>query len=122
MSLSVADDLDGLQLFLNTCNRCFVESIETYGKSIGKQHYFWNEIKLTYPRLFNALHRIKIYRHNEFHLQLNNSADDAYRTYIRQDLENRDPSSVDELAFTLQQATLDSLWNNLQVELSRYGR
>lgn len=122
MNVSAVEDLDALQSFLNVCNRCFVESIEIYGKSIERDSYFWVDIKRAYPRLHHSLHRIKVYRHNEFHLQLNDSVDDVYRKFLRQDLENRDPANVSELAFTLQQAVLDSLWNNLQVELSRYGR
>ena len=57
--------------FFNICNRCFVESIEKYGKSLGKKKYFWNEIKSTYPALFDVLHRIKVYRHSSDHLELN---------------------------------------------------
>lgn len=122
INLTAVKDLEALQSFLNVCNRCFVESIEIYGRSIGKDGYFWADIKSAYPRLHNSLHRIKVYRHNEFHLELNDSVDAAYRQFLRQDLENREPANVSELAFTLQQAVLDSLWNNLQVELSRYGR
>lgn len=122
MAITAVNDIDGLRVFLNTCNRCFVESIEVYGRSIGADSYFWNEIKSTYPRLQKSLHRIKVYRHNEFHLQLNGSVDEIYRDFIRQDLEGRDPANVEEFAFTIQQSTLDALWNNLQVELSRHGR
>ena len=59
------------EVFFNTCNRCFVESIENYGKSIGDDKYFWDEIKKAYPSLFNILHRIKVYRHYNDHLSLN---------------------------------------------------
>lgn len=121
MSLEVAQDIDELQSFLNVCNRCFVESIETFGKSIGDEKYFWTSVKSKYKSLHRALHRIKVYRHNEFHLQLTDATDDVYRAFLRQDLEGRDPTSVDELAFTLQQSVLDSLWNGVQLELSRYG-
>lgn len=60
--------------FINTCNRCFVESIESYGKSKGVAHYFWNEIKASYCGLWPALHRIKIYRVEQLHLVLTNQA------------------------------------------------
>ncbi|MFG6535753.1 AAA family ATPase [Sulfitobacter sp. CS16] len=120
MTITVVNDRDSLQSFLSTLNLCLVESIEIYGKSIGNEGYFWNEIRSSYPRLHQSLHRIKVYRHEKFHLELNDTVEAAYRKFIEQDLEGRDPSSVDELEFTIQQAVLDSLWNNLQIELSRY--
>lgn len=112
----------GFQEFLNVCNLCFVESIEAYGKSAGVSNYFWKELKLSYPSLHKALHRIKVYRHNEFHSTLDVAVEEAYRYFMKQDLEGRAPAAVEDLWFTLQQATLDSFWNALQIELSRYGR
>jgi hypothetical protein len=120
MAITVVDDSVSLQSFLSTLNLCLVESIEIYGKSISNEGYFWNEIRSSYPRLHQSLHRIKIYRHNNLHLELNDTVEAAYQKFIKQDLEGRDASSVDELDFTIQQAVLDSLWNNLQIELSRY--
>ena len=110
------------QAFVNVCNRCFVESIDSYGSSIGDNAYFWGVFKTAYPHLQKALNRIKVYRHNEFHLQLTEGVDAVYRSYLLQDLEGRSPAAVEELWFTLQQCVMDSLWNSIQVELSRYGR
>lgn len=118
---TVVESKEQFQSFVNVCNRCFVESIESYGTSIGKTSYFWNEFKTAYLSLQKSLNRIKVYRHNEFHLELNESIDVVYRKYLLQDLEGRNPSAVPDLWFTLQQAILDSLWNSIQVELSRYG-
>lgn len=57
--------------FINICNRCFVESIEHYGNSQGYNNYLWTIIKSNYPNLFEALHRIKVYRNYYDHLVLN---------------------------------------------------
>ncbi|MEW9307547.1 AAA family ATPase [Labrys neptuniae] len=122
MALKPAQNQGDLQLFLNVCNRCLVESIEAYGKSIANKNYFWETIRTAYPSLHQSLHRIKVYRHNEFHIELNEAVDAVYRDFLRQDLEGRNPTSVHDVWFTLQQAVLDSLWNALQIELSRYGR
>lgn len=121
MSLKPVRDEDDLQRFLNICNRCLVESVELYGESVRKPKYFWSEVKAAYPALFQALHRIKVYRHSEFHMELKEAVDTAYRSFLQQDLEGREPRNVLDLYFTLQQAVLDSLWNAIQVELSRYG-
>ncbi|MDV5825724.1 AAA family ATPase [Sphingobium naphthae] len=118
----VVNNKEQFQSFVNTCNRCFVESIDRYGASIGDNGYFWGVLKAAYPSLHKSLNRIKVYRHNEFHLELNDNVDAVYRAYITQDLEGRSPARVEELWFTLQQSILDSLWNSVQVELSRYGR
>ena len=118
----VVNSKEEFQSFVNACNRCFVESVESYGSSISKVGYFWRDFKSAYPSLQKSLNRIKVYRHNEFHLELNESADTAYRDYLNQDLEGRKLSAIEDRWFTLQQAILDSLWNSIQVELSRYGR
>lgn len=122
ISSAVVSSKEDFQAFVNVCNRCFVESVESYGTSVSKRGYFWGEFKSAYPNLQKSLNRIKVYRHNEFHLDLNDDVDAVYRDYLHQDLEGRKPSSVDDLWFRLQQAILDSLWNSVQVELSRYGK
>lgn len=119
---TVVDSKGDFQAFVNACNRCFVESVESYGASIGDGNYFWGAFKHAYPSLQKSLNRIKVYRHNEFHLELNENVDAVYRGYLNQDLEGRKLSVVEDRWFTLQQAILGSFWNNVQVELSRYGR
>ena len=119
---SVVNSKEDFQAFVNVCNRCFVESVESYGLSIGERNYFWGAFKNAYPNLQKSMNRIKVYRHNEFHLELNENVDAVYRSYLNQDLEGRILSAVEDPWYTLQQAILDSLWNSVQVELSRYGQ
>jgi len=102
--------------FINTCNRCFVESIDRYGKSIGKKDYFWEDIKESYPALWDALYRIRLYRHAYAHRELNEKPHEDFNKYIKRDLEGQKPSQVRELNFVIQQCVLESLLNSIQVE------
>lgn len=110
------------EAMMNICNKCFVESIERYGKSIGNANYFWNDIKSSYPALWDGLHRIKVYRHNRVHLRLNMNTEIALKQFLRRDLENREPTAVEDLWFVLQQCVLDAFLAGLQSEISRLSR
>lgn len=120
--VSVASDENAFEAFINCCNRCFVESIESYGTHINNSRYFWTEIARSYPALWSALHRVKVYRHNRMHIRLKPDVERALRNFLTQDLEGRDPGQVDDLWFVLQQAVLDAMLAGLQVEISRLGR
>lgn len=121
-ALDVVNDEPGFSVFINICHRCLVESIEAFGKHSGKSDYFWKDIGSTFPSLQEALHRIRVYRHQQMHIRLNPNVEAALQRFLRQDLEAREPAHTDELWFLLQQATLDALFNALQIELSRVGR
>ena len=121
-SIGVVSDEASFETFINCCHRCFVESIEAIGKHFKKSDYFWTEIRAAYPSLQEALHRIRVYRHQRMHIKLNPGVEAALQRFLKQDLESREPANVDDLWFLLQQATLDALFNALQVELSRLGR
>jgi len=105
--------------FINVCNRCFVESIEKYGRTLGKTKYFWDVIALTYPELFIALKRIKLYRHNDLHLELNESVEKDFKAFLNEDLEGKRLSQVDDVWFLLQQCVLDSMFLGTQCEINR---
>ena len=105
--------------FINTCNRCFVESIENYGKSIGKNKYLWDVIKINYAGLFDALHRIKIYRHEQNHIMLTGQASFDLISYINKDLQGQKPSEVNNIFFWLQQCILDNLFTGIQIEINQ---
>ena len=117
--LEIVSNETDFATFVNTCNRCFVESIESYGRSINKSHYFWEEIKSTYPALSMALRRIKIYRHNRVHIKLVNGAPDELHLFLSRDLAGRSPGGVPELWFQLQQCVLDDLLVGAFVEADR---
>ena len=102
--------------FFNICNKCFVESIENYGNSIGKPKYLYDTIKPNYPSLYNVLERIKIYRNSEDHLKLNEFVAKKYEEYWKTDTYGVEDFS-DQL-FCIQQKLIDSFLTSLQVEIS----
>ncbi|MDO4650774.1 MAG: hypothetical protein Q4B26_19220, partial [Eubacteriales bacterium] len=104
------------EVFFNICNRCFVESIENYGTSLGKKKYFWNEIKTTYPTLFGVLHRIKVYRHSSDHLALDPTVAARYQEFWGQDTQGI--TDVNEQRFVIQQRLLESFLTAIQIEIS----
>lgn len=104
--------------FINTFNRCFVESVTAYGNSLKVKGYFYENIKDSYSSLFQALNRIKVYRNNQKHLKLNSSNIAVLVDYLSRDLEGKSPSSFDDLYFILQQITIDSLLTSLQIEIN----
>lgn len=108
-------------IFINTLNRCFVESIEKYGNDNGNKNYFWTDIKLNYPHLWGALHRIKVYRNDQDHLHLNKATSDNYLGFLDSDFEGKQFSQISEPYFLLQQRILDRLLLALQVEIENYS-
>ena len=105
--------------FINTCNRCFVESIERSGRSKRINNYYWIDIKCRHPDLWDALQRIKVYRHNDIHLELNASTEKELERYLHEDLEHRRISQVKSVWFILQQCVLDAMFLGAQCEINR---
>ena len=101
--------------FFNVCSKCFVESIENYGKDQGNENYFRNDIKASYPALFEVLRRIKIYRHHEDHLELKKAVSKDFSLIWNEDTEGvTDPQ---EQLFVVQQRILDGLMSAIQIEI-----
>ncbi len=122
LAVRVCESEDDFESFINTCNRCFVESIENYGQTISKPNYFWNDMKSSYPGLWHALHRIKVYRHDHMHLRLTPSTNKHLIEFLKRDLEGRNPSRVEDLFFVLQQCVLDGLLTGIQVEINKLSQ
>ena len=102
--------------FINTFNRCFVESIESYGKSIGKGRYFWEDIARAYPSLYDVLYRIKVYRHAQDHLQLTPQFQRDYQAFRLEDTAGFHDTR--EQLFAIEQRLLDALLVGVQMELN----
>ena len=113
----VAKDAQTLGATLNILNRCFVESIDRYGESISERKYFF-KIKATYPYLFDALHRIRVYRNNEHHLELLPDVEATLREYLQRDLDDALAAS-DQKYWALLQRCLDELIRAIQLEIVR---
>lgn len=120
-AISVASDWNSFIVFINVMNRCFVESIETYGGSTGRRNYFWDTIKEEYPSLFYSLKRIKTYRNEQDHLKLTNSVNEQLSEFLSIDLENRKLSQVKDLYFVLQQRTVDNFLTSIHLEMNKIG-
>jgi hypothetical protein len=106
---------------LNICNRCFVESIEATGKKLQLKNYYWKTAKDAYPDLWPALQRVKLYRHHNFHLELNERIENEVATLMDDDLDGKRPSQIPEWFFVIQQCVLDGIFVGLQFEITRYS-
>jgi len=111
-------DAQSLGSALSTLNRCFVESIDRYGSSIGNSKYFWTEVKNNYPAVYDALRRIRVYRNNEHHLELLPTVEATLREFLTRDLDDALASSSEKF-WALFQRCLDELILAIQRELSR---
>jgi hypothetical protein len=108
--------------FVTACFRTFVESIDKYDSSIGKQQYFSSDVKVAFPYLQEALMRVRLYRNNVAHVLLFPKVGSDLAVFLKADLEGRPASLVQDVWFVLQQCVLDGLFNALQGELTRLGR
>ena len=117
IEIPVADSESNFVAFINTINRCFVESIENHGKEIGKQRYFWNEICNTYPSLYDVLYRAKVYRHSQDHLKLIPQLEKDYTSFRTEDTAGF--ADINDQLYAIQQKLLDKLWVAIQVETNR---
>ncbi len=113
------NNMSDLENCLNTLNKCFVESIENFGIENSNNKYFWNTIVNTYPTLHDALHRIKVYRNNANHLQLNDSNEKKFKEYLNRDIDTTVRYDDTEKAWIILQRTLDELLRSLQIETSK---
>ena len=102
--------------FINVCNRCFVESIETYGKALGKDKYFWVDIKNSYPSLFAVLHRIRVYRNGSDHITL--KPDVAKKRKAFWDEDTQGIINESDQYFAIQQRILDSFLTAIHIEMA----
>jgi hypothetical protein len=119
MKLGVVSSKFEFTAFVNICYRCFVESIDVYGKSISINNYYSENIKLEYEGLFYSLNRIKVYRNEQDHLVLRNSINEQLLEYLENDLESQNAGQVDDLYFVLQQRVLDGLLTGIHIELNK---
>ena len=91
--------------FIITSNRCLVESTDL------------NQTKNQYPRLWNALDRIRVYRNNEAHLRLTQACEARARQFLEEDTFGQEIADETAFYFLLQQACLDDLFAALQETL-----
>jgi hypothetical protein len=117
IEIPVADSESSFGAFFKTINRCFVESVENYGKVIGKQRYFWVDICSAYPVLYAVLYRAKVYRHSQDHLKLTPQFLSDYTTFRAEDTAGF--IDQEDQLYAIQQKLLDNLWVAIQVETNK---
>lgn len=117
VQISEVTDESSFSSFTNVINRCFIESLENYGKSISKPKYFWNEISSTYPDLFSALYRAKVYRHSQDHLKLTPQFERDYQIFLAEDTEGF--TTLRDQWFVIQQRLLDKMLVSIQAEQNK---
>ena len=112
--MPVAVDNQTCSTFINVFYRCFVESINNYGKTIQKGHYLDNVIKSPYPLLFRTFDKIKEYRNEQDHLLLTSYHKQKLDEYLSEDLENS--LEIPDKYFCLQQKIVIELITNIYGE------
>ena len=116
--LSPAKTEADFESFINTCNRCLVESIDQVGRSLSDPKYFWKVVKPAYPELWEALHRIRLYRNNQLHLELLPVVETELKKQLDVDLDGKRLNQVVDVWFVLQQCVLDGLFLGAQCEIN----
>jgi len=119
MEIGVVHDKATFVSFLNTSYRCFVESIDNYGKSLDNPRYYESEIKSSYPRLWDSLQRLRVYRNAINHKDLRHQTHDDLEKYVKIDLQGQPPDNSPEQKFIIQQCVLESLLSGIQYEKNR---
>lgn len=120
VSASCVSDRESFTSFVNTCNRCFVESLEKAGlRMTRKNGYLQNEIRNAYPDFWHSLRRIKVYRNDSDHLELRLETDAELKAFLDEDLEGRRYTEVQDVWFVLQQCIIDGLLVGVRSELNR---
>lgn len=110
----VAKDNQSFSTFINIFYRCFVESIDNYGRTLKHDKYFEKVIKPSYPLLYGVFDKIKEYRNEQDHLLLTSYHKQKLDEYLSEDLE----SSLDttDKYFCLQQKIIIELLTNIYGE------
>ena len=112
-------DASSFVFFINTFYRCFIESINNYGKSIGNAQYYSSDIQINYPILWRTLDKIKEYRNEQDHLLLTDYHSQKLKLYLAEDLEPLETN--EEKYFCLQQKLVIELITSIHSEISNLG-
>ena len=119
IAASNAVSLSSFKSFLSTLNMLVNENIDLAGKKQKHKSFFFGWLKDNMPSLFDALHRLRIYRHALHHDRLLPDVEGARRHYLERDLDQVKEDFSDDELLILQQILLDELFLALQDEISR---
>jgi hypothetical protein len=114
-----ASTFDGFRSFLVTINMLTVEDIEATAKRAKKKDFFFVTMRTLTPSLFDALHRVRVYRNSFAHNKLNPEVERNRDEYLSRDLGAVKVTLTAEECMILQQIILDELFFAVQDELSK---
>ncbi|MEK5441198.1 hypothetical protein [Fredinandcohnia sp. FSL W7-1320] len=72
----------------------FVEVIQKVGENQGINNYLFNDFKQTFPKLFKALNRLRVYRNSMQHNDLDSKNLKTYLEFICEDLNGQFPEFI----------------------------
>lgn len=101
--------------FISICYKVMYENVVRH---MPQQHDFEGWFKGEWPAFYDSLRRIKCYRDFTHHIDVSETTRKRFDAYLIVDLGGRDPDSVPEGWFAMQQAVLDELLYAIQVEAS----
>lgn len=116
--IPVAEDENSFIVFINTFYKCFVESINNYGKSIGNNKYI-DLIEKNYGVLYRTLDKIKEYRNERDHILLKDYHKQKLDMFLSEDLEPLDSKS--DKYFCIQQKIIIELITSIHSESINLG-
>lgn len=105
--------------FINTLNKCLVESLEFNAKIKGERKHFWNGFKINYKELFIILDKIRTYRNKSNHLKLDCNNRNKYLMYLKEDLNGFLPELIDNGYLILQEKILFELEKGIRTTLEK---
>ncbi len=113
-TVPIAKDEQTFSSFINVFYRCFIESINNYGKSINSSQYLQTTIASTYPVLARTFDKIKEYRNEQDHILLTDFHKKKLNEYLAEDLEPLDNKT--DKYFCIQQKIIIELITSIHSE------
>jgi hypothetical protein len=109
VQIPAAVNYDTLLSFLVIANRLINDSIDRSGMKQGYKDFFFDKVKNELPTLFDALWRLRCYRHFVAHEVLNPSTKAGFEKYVTADFGIYKDSFDDKECMIVQQIVLDEL-------------
>nr|WP_312120240.1 hypothetical protein [Brevundimonas diminuta] len=109
----LVESRDEFESFISRAYKVFYENIV---RAMPVQADYEGWFKSDWPALYDAVRRIKTYRDMTLHLDVSDRTRQRYEDYLAVDLGGRQPDTVADGWFGLQQAVLDELLYAVQTE------
>lgn len=121
IKMPVVINYDTLLSFLVTANRLINDSIDRSGKKQKLENFFFDRVQKELPVLFEALWRLRCYRHFVAHEALNPPTRAGLNKYLLADFGTKDKASFDDKeCMIIQQVVLDEFALSIQGSIARF--